>query len=100
MHFLFSFYVKHMTKGGLTNYAITLAYDIFNKHPLSNGISNYGAAMSVSPRRDLAATYVRLTAEAGHYAEDGLNMMIDYAWFERPPHAADRRELIKNSIKV
>lgn len=62
----------------------------------ASGIGNYGAAISMSQRRDITTNYARLTAEAGQYAEDGMNIMIDNAWLERPPHAADRGELIKH----
>ncbi|MCM3584854.1 DUF3231 family protein [Mesobacillus maritimus] len=59
------------------------------------GMGNYGTAISASPRRDIAADYVRLQGEIGLYAEDGLNLQIKHAWMERPPHAADRDELMK-----
>lgn len=59
------------------------------------GMGNYGTAISVSPRRDIGADYVRLQGESGLYAEDGLNIQIKHAWLERPPHAADRDRLMK-----
>ncbi|MDZ5472953.1 DUF3231 family protein [Bacillus sp. 31A1R] len=59
------------------------------------GMGNYGTAISASPRRDIAAVYVRLQGEIGLYAEDGLNLLIKHAWLERPPHAADRDQLMK-----
>ncbi|MET3696736.1 uncharacterized protein DUF3231 [Bacillus oleivorans] len=62
----------------------------------ASGMGNYGAAISMSQRRDIAANYARLTAEVGQYAEDGMNIMIDNGWLERPPHAADRGQLIKH----
>lgn len=34
-------------------------------------------------------------AQIGLYAEDGLNLQIKHAWLERPPHAADRDQLMK-----
>ncbi|MEW9052088.1 MAG: DUF3231 family protein [Neobacillus sp.] len=58
------------------------------------GMGNYGTALSASPRRDIAADYVRLQGEIGLYAEDGLNLQIKHAWLERPPHAADRDQLM------
>ncbi|SET17050.1 Protein of unknown function [Oceanobacillus limi] len=61
-----------------------------------SGIGNYGSAISMSQRRDLITSYTRLTAEVGLYAEDGMNLMIDNGWLERPPHASDRGELIKH----
>ncbi|QVY63662.1 DUF3231 family protein [Cytobacillus gottheilii] len=59
------------------------------------GMGNYGTALSASPRRDIAADYVRFQGEIGLYAEDGLNLQIKHAWLERPPHAADRDQLMK-----
>ncbi|SHG64139.1 DUF3231 family protein [Ornithinibacillus halophilus] len=58
-------------------------------------IAFYGAALSVSGRRDLALKYVYLTTELARYVEDGANLMIDKGWLEQPPLAADRRKLIK-----
>ncbi|MFS0864030.1 DUF3231 family protein [Fredinandcohnia sp. 179-A 10B2 NHS] len=62
----------------------------------SAGIGNYGMAMSMAQRRDLATDYARLSTEIGKFAEDGLNILIDKKWLERPPQAADRGELIKH----
>jgi hypothetical protein len=59
------------------------------------GIGNYGAAMSGSPRRDLALQYASLIPEITLYAEDGANIMIKHGWLEEPPQADDRNELIK-----
>lgn len=57
------------------------------------GIGFYGTSMGVSPRRDLAAAYGRLTAEVGQFAEDGSNLMIDNGWLEKPPSVPDRKVL-------
>jgi hypothetical protein len=57
------------------------------------GIGNYGLSLGQSPRRDLGANYVRLSAEVIAFAEDGTNIMIDNGWLEQPPQAADRDEL-------
>ncbi|MBD2869420.1 DUF3231 family protein [Paenibacillus arenilitoris] len=59
------------------------------------GTGNYGLAAAASPRKDVAANYVRLAAEIGTYAEDGANLMIDNGWLEEPPQAANRKELTK-----
>ncbi|WP_017381336.1 DUF3231 family protein [Paenisporosarcina sp. TG-14] len=59
------------------------------------GIGYYGASLGSSPRRDLAATYTRLIAEVGEYAEDGANIMISNGWLEKPPSSPDRRNLAK-----
>ncbi|MEK4159435.1 MULTISPECIES: DUF3231 family protein [Paenibacillus] len=57
------------------------------------GIAHYGRALSLSPRRDLGANYVRLTAEISQFAEDGTNIMIENEWLEQPPQATDRDQL-------
>jgi hypothetical protein len=57
------------------------------------GIADYGASLAISMRRDLAAHYVRLTAEIGQIAEDGANIMINNGWMEQPPQAEDRDAL-------
>lgn len=54
-------------------------------------IGNYGDAISVSLRRDVAAVFVRLMAEMAKYAEDGVNILIDNAWMEEPSQAADKK---------
>ncbi|MGG7619134.1 DUF3231 family protein [Bacillus coreaensis] len=59
------------------------------------GMGNYGVAMSLSPRRDIAAMYARLIPEVGKFAEDGTNINIKHRWMEKPPHAIDRDELTK-----
>ncbi|HLS09878.1 DUF3231 family protein [Lentibacillus sp.] len=55
----------------------------------------YGTSMSMSPRRDLGATYNRLLNEILKYAEDGANILIKHGWMEEPPRALDRDELAK-----
>jgi hypothetical protein len=58
-------------------------------------VAFYGAALSVTSRRDLALKYVMLTEEIAKYAEDGANLMIENQWLEEPPKASDRRSLLK-----
>ncbi|WP_369690690.1 DUF3231 family protein [Neobacillus fumarioli] len=55
----------------------------------------YSTSMALSPRRDLAVDYVRLSAEITTYAEDGAKIMMKNGWLEQPPMAADRDELVK-----
>lgn len=63
-------------------------------------ISRYGLAMSMGPRHDLGVMYTRLTADVAAYANEGAKIMIDNAWLEQPPMAADRKNLSDNkSIK-
>jgi hypothetical protein len=61
-------------------------------------IAYYGAALSVTSRRDLALQYGLLTAELANYGEDGTNLMIDNGWLEEPPRATDRRALTKGKM--
>ncbi|KRE96448.1 hypothetical protein ASG89_31260 [Paenibacillus sp. Soil766] len=56
----------------------------------ADGIAHYGRSLALSPRRDLASNYVRLTSEILNFAEDGANIMIDNGWLEQPPQASDR----------
>lgn len=60
---------------------------------ISASAAFYGAGLSVSQRRDLAAKYTAMIAQMGLYAEDGVNLLIDKAWMERPPAAVDRKAL-------
>lgn len=61
----------------------------------ASGIGNYGTAISGTLRRDIAAEYTCLLGEIGLFAEDGMNLLIKHEWLERPPHAADREQLMK-----
>jgi len=62
---------------------------------IASGMSSYGKAMSVSPRRDLGVKYARLITEIGQYADDGAEIMIKNEWMEQPPISADRKDLAK-----
>lgn len=57
------------------------------------GTGNYGLAIAGSPRKDVAATYIRLFTEAGNYAKDASDLMIENGWLEEPPQADDRKAL-------
>lgn len=58
---------------------------------------NYiGHALSTSLRRDLATHHLRLLSELMQFAEDGINIMINRGWMEKPPHAPDREKLNPN----
>jgi hypothetical protein len=59
------------------------------------GVGYYGASLGVSSRRDLGAHYSRLSTEVLQYAEDGVNIMIDNGWLEKPPQAPDRQALVE-----
>jgi hypothetical protein len=60
---------------------------------IASQIGQYGVSTSSSPRSDLTLVYTRLSAEIGQYADDGANIMINNGWMEKPPQAADRKEL-------
>ncbi|MFZ5645747.1 MAG: DUF3231 family protein [Bacillota bacterium] len=55
--------------------------------------SFYSAAIGVSNRKDLTASYARLIAEVLKYAGEGINIMIDNGWMEEPPQAGGRYNL-------
>lgn len=67
---------------------MTLEYGLF-----FHGKDKDGKSLGLSPRRDLGANYIRLTAEISQYAEDGTNIMIENEWLEQPPQATDRDPL-------
>lgn len=60
---------------------------------VSTASGYYGAAFSLSQRRDLATKYAILTADIMKYAEDGVNILIDKGWLEQPPTFIDRKGL-------
>jgi hypothetical protein len=64
------------------------------------GIVNYGAALAVTMRADLASRYARLQAETMLYAEDGVNLMIENQWLEQPPQVTDHNALLKGEIST
>ncbi|MCD8510078.1 MAG: DUF3231 family protein [Bacillus sp. (in: Bacteria)] len=63
----------------------------------SSAIGYYGAAVSVSQRRDLALTYTRFMTNVAFYVEDGAQLLIKLGWMEQPPLADDRENLAKKS---
>lgn len=63
---------------------------------IASGIGQYGLSMSTSPRHDIGVKYSRLMAEIAKYANEGAKIMIDNGWMERPPEAADRKNLARN----
>lgn len=61
---------------------------------ISFSILAYGSAIANSMRSDLSLTFARLIAELGDYAKKGADIMIENAWLEKIPEAANRKELI------
>jgi hypothetical protein len=69
---------------------------MFHSTALNNaGMAYYGTSLGGAVRKDLAATYSRLMVEVGEFAIDGVNIMIDNGWLEKPFSAPDRKDLAK-----
>jgi len=69
---------------------------MFHTVALNNaGIGYYGESIGGAARKDLAAAYNRLMLEVEAFAGDGVTMMIDNGWLEKPPSAPDRNDLAK-----
>lgn len=63
---------------------------------LSNlGIASYGTGISASMRRDIVSMYLGFMSKAGSYGEDGMNLMIERNWMEKPPQFDDRDKLAR-----
>lgn len=58
-------------------------------------IANFGVSIALSHRRDLAVTFIRLSAELVKCMGDGAKLMIKNQWMEQPPMAIDRESLGK-----
>jgi hypothetical protein len=63
----------------------------------STGVSYLGHALSTSMRRDLGSHYFRFLMEIMHYSEDGMNIMIERGWMEKPPATIDRSKFRNQS---
>jgi spore coat protein CotF len=63
---------------------------------IASSISNYATSSAASLRMDIAASYVRLTAENAQYAKDGVNLMIENEWLEQPPQAPNHKGLARD----
>ncbi|NPV92170.1 MAG: DUF3231 family protein [Firmicutes bacterium] len=61
------------------------------------GAMEYSLLMALNFRHDLKVKYLQIMAEAGDFAEDCTNILIDKGWFEEPPRVVDRRELVNES---
>ncbi|MDH7479405.1 MAG: DUF3231 family protein [Syntrophomonadaceae bacterium] len=55
---------------------------------------SYATFFATSLRHDLSAAFARAFTEVAGYARDGIKIMIDSGWYEEPPRAVDRDELI------
>jgi hypothetical protein len=73
---------------------------MFHTHVLTQAaVAFYGASLAVCMRKDLLAHYVRLSAELLNYAKDGIDLMINHGWLEKPPTADDRDKIAQNQPK-
>ncbi|WP_042224605.1 DUF3231 family protein [Oceanobacillus manasiensis] len=63
---------------------------------IGSSISNYATSAAASLRKDIAASYVRLTTESAQFANDGIDIMIKNEWLEEPPQVPDRKNLAKD----
>ncbi len=63
---------------------------------IASSISNYATASAASMRSDIAASYIRLTAEVAQFSKDGIDIMIKNAWLEQPPQIPDHKKLAKD----
>jgi hypothetical protein len=58
------------------------------------GIARYGLSASQCFRSDVTLSFVKAAASASMYGKDWVDIILDNAWLERIPEAADRKELI------
>ncbi|RXJ04047.1 DUF3231 family protein [Anaerobacillus alkaliphilus] len=59
----------------------------------SVGMTNYGAALSTSMRKDIGTAFMRLLLETAELADDGAKLLIKHGWLEKPPQSINRQEL-------
>lgn len=59
----------------------------------SCGAMEYAFLMTLNFRHDLKAKYLQIMIEAGKFAEDGINIMIENGWLEEPPRIIDRKKV-------
>jgi len=62
---------------------------------ISYSIGRYGMSITNTPRHDISFQYTRLIVEIMNYSDDGADILIDNAWLEQPPIAANRKDLAK-----
>lgn len=58
-------------------------------------VGNFGVAIGSSMRKDIIINFMRFVGELVRYAEDGINLSIEYGWMEEPPHALDRMAIAR-----
>jgi hypothetical protein len=62
------------------------------------GIGDFGLAIGASLRKDLSVMYAGYLIQVGDYANEGVRILIDHGWFEKPPQSIDR-ETLRNQNK-
>jgi hypothetical protein len=65
----------------------------FNHEEIAFYVSKIGSRFTISTRKDIAATYIRLIADVSTFTKDASDLMIENAWLEEPPQANDRKAL-------
>ncbi len=60
------------------------------------GISTLGYALSITMRKDISSHFAFFMAEIMRYGHEGLKMLIDRGWMEKPPQPIDRNEFYKS----
>lgn len=62
------------------------------------GMGDFGLAIAASLRKDLGVMYAGFLIQVADYAHDGMKLMIDHGWLEKPPQSIDR-EALRNQNK-
>lgn len=60
------------------------------------GISTLGYALSITMRKDISTHYALFIADIMNYGHDGLKLLIERGWMEKPPQPIDRNEFYKS----
>lgn len=56
---------------------------------IHSGVGNLGKSISESQRSDLTVDYTRIMAEVLKYSEDGMNILVENGWLEKPPTSSN-----------
>ncbi|WP_350268752.1 DUF3231 family protein [Neobacillus mesonae] len=59
-------------------------------------ISTLGYALSITMRKDLAAQWSLIMAEIMGFGGDGIKILVERGWMEKPPQPIDRNEFYKS----
>jgi hypothetical protein len=60
------------------------------------GVSTLGNAISITMRKDLSTVWSLFIAEVMKYGGEGLKILVERGWMERPPQPIDRKEFYKS----